>query len=278
MTLRVGVKLPFRFATPGEFLADAQAYEAAGVDSLWLSDGMFRPASAAASLPAGLDSLTLLGALAAVTSRVRLGTSVVVPAQWPPALFAQVVTTLEHLSRGRLVLGLGAGWERVQLEANGVPFAGRGRRLDELIAVIRRLWSGASEPFTGEVYRLPAVRVAAGVRPGGPPLLIGGFRDVGLRRAARLGDGFVSGGGPPERVRAQFERILGLREELGRNGEFELWVQVRAQQGRAAWRETLAAYAEVGAGGVIVSHSANLLDILRNPEEDDRQDLEMAVG
>ena len=82
--LRVGVKLPASFASVGEFLADAQAYEAAGADSLWLSDGMFRPAAGEPFLAPGLDALTLLGALAAVTSRARLGTSVLVAAQWPP--------------------------------------------------------------------------------------------------------------------------------------------------------------------------------------------------
>jgi alkanesulfonate monooxygenase SsuD/methylene tetrahydromethanopterin reductase-like flavin-dependent oxidoreductase (luciferase family) len=278
MTLEVGVKLPARFQTSGEFLADAQAYEAAGAHSLWLSDGMFRPASGQAYMPPGLDVMTLLAALAAVTSRVQLGASVVVPAQWPPALFAQIVTTLEHLGRGRLLLGLGAGWERVQLDANGVAFERRGSRLDELIAVLRLLWSGAPQPFEGEFYRLPAVRVAPAPRPGGPPLLIGAFQDVGLRRAARLGDGYISGGGRPESVRARFERVLSLRTELGRTGEFQLWAQVRAPESRSAWRETVAAYAETGAQGVIVNHAPNLLDILRNPEEDDRQDLRMAVG
>jgi alkanesulfonate monooxygenase SsuD/methylene tetrahydromethanopterin reductase-like flavin-dependent oxidoreductase (luciferase family) len=278
VTLRIGVKLPGRFESPGEFLADAQAYEAAGADSIWLSDGMFRPAHGDEYMPPGLDALTLLGALAAVTSRVRLGTSVVVAPQWPPGVFAQVVTTLERLSRGRLVLGVGAGWERVQLEANGVPFEERGARLDELIELTRRVWSGVTEPFAGRFYRVPAVRVAAPMRPGGPPILVGAFRDVAFRRAARLGDGFISGGGQPDHVAKQFRRVLDLRRELGRTGEFQLWAQVRAPQSRAAWRETVTAYGDAGAEGVIVNHAPNLLDILRNPEEDDRQDLQMAVG
>jgi probable F420-dependent oxidoreductase len=276
--VRVGVKLPALFDTVGEFLADAQAYETAGADSIWLSDGMFRPAQGEAFAAPGLDVLTLLGALAAVTSRVQLGTSVVVAAQWPAALFAETVATLEHLSQGRVLLGVGAGWERVQMEANGVPFESRGRRLDELVEVARRLWQGRMEPFQGRFYQLPAVRVLPGPRLGGPPVLVGGFQEVGLRRAARLGDGFISGGGELERVEAQFARVLELRQELGREGAFELWAQVRAPGSRAAWRDLLAAYAEAGATGVIVNHAPNLLDILRNPEEDDRQDLHMAVG
>jgi probable F420-dependent oxidoreductase len=276
--MRIGVKLPARFDTPGEFLADGQAYEAAGADSLWLSDGMFRPAGHEPVMTPGLDALTLLGALAAVTSRIRLGTSVVVAAQWPPALFAQIVTTLERLGRGRMVIGVGAGWERVQLEANGVPFEDRGARLDEFIEVVRGQWSGRTEPFEGRHYRLPGVRVAPPLREGGPPVLVGGFADIGLRRAARLGDGFIAGGGEPEKVRAQFERVRELRAELGRTGDFELWTQVRPPQNRAAWGELLAAYGDLGATGIIVNHAPNLLDILRNPQEDDRQDLHMSVG
>ena len=125
---------------------------------------------------------------------------------------------------------------------------------------------------------MPAVRIHESVRPAGPPLLVGGFQEPGLRRAARLGDGFISGGGDLDRVRAQFGRVLELREELGRSGDFELWAQVRPPASRQAWRDLLAAHEELGATGVIVDHAPNLLDILRNPQEDDRQDLSMAVG
>lgn len=276
--MRIGVKLPTRFDSAGEFLADGQAYESAGADSLWLSDGMFRPVGHSPVMAPGLDSLTLLAALAAVTSRIRLGTSVLVAAQWPPPLLAQSVTTLERLGRGRTVLGVGAGWEQVQLEANGVPFGERGPRLDELIEALRWLWQGRAEPFEGRYYRLPALRVAPGARDGGPPILVGGFADVGLRRAARLGDGFISGGGDPDKVRRELDRVRELREGAGGEEGFELWVQVRAPRNRADWRELLDRHAELGATGIIVSHAPNLLDILRNPQEDDRQDLQMSVG
>jgi alkanesulfonate monooxygenase SsuD/methylene tetrahydromethanopterin reductase-like flavin-dependent oxidoreductase (luciferase family) len=224
---------------------------------------MFRPAEAEAFMPPTLDAMTALAALGAVTSSVQVGTSVVVAAQWPPALFAQMATTLDHLTRGRLLLGLGAGWERVQLEANGLPFERRGARLEELMAVLRHLWSGSREAFDGEFYRLPALRVAPSLRPGGPPLLLGGRTPAGLRRAARLGDGFISAGGPPDAVRREFEQVTALREELGRGGDFQLWAQVRAPKDGPAWRETLAAYGAVGAGGVIVRQVPNLLDLLR---------------
>jgi len=275
LSLGVGVKLPWRFESPGEFLGDAQAYEAAGADSLWVSDGMFRPAQGGRAKP-GLDPWTQLAAVAAVTSRVRIGTSVAVVLQWPPAILAQTLTTLEHLSRGRLLVGVGAGWERVQLAAGGVPFEARGQRLDEYIEVVRRIWRGEETPFEGRFYSLPALHVVPGVRPGGPPILVGAFSEPGFRRAARLGDGFIHGGGTPAQVREVFDHVLGLREA---EGDFDLWVQVSPPAGRSEWKETLEAYGAAGATGVIVGHAPNLLDILRNPDqEDDRSDLQMATG
>jgi probable F420-dependent oxidoreductase len=243
--------------------AKAQAYEDAGADSLWVSDGMFRPAQAEAFIPPVLDAMTALAALAAVTSRVGLGTSVVVAAQWPPALFAQIATTLDQLSGGRLLLGLGAGWERVQLEANGVPFQRRGARLEEIIEALRHLWSGSRAAFEGSFYRIPALRVAPSLRSGGPPLLVGGRTPSGLRRAARLGDGFISAGGPVEAMGREFGQVLALRQELGRTGDFQLWAQVRAPQDGQAWRDTLAASREVGADGVIVRDVPGLVEIIR---------------
>jgi alkanesulfonate monooxygenase SsuD/methylene tetrahydromethanopterin reductase-like flavin-dependent oxidoreductase (luciferase family) len=278
VTPRIGVMLPFRFSTAGEFLADAQAYEAAGVHSLWVAEGTCDTADHAQA-PPRLEPWTQLAAVAAVTSRVLLGTSVSIVAKWPPGLFAQMITTLEHLSRARMIIGAGAGCERVQLEAAGVPYEHRGARLDEFIEVVRRAWRGDVDPFEGRFYQQPAVRVGRAVREGGPPILVGGLTEPGFRRAARLGDGFIHRGGSPEQVKKEFDRVLQLRQEAGRKGDFELWVQVRSPQGRAAWRETLRDYGQTGATGVIVSHAPTLLDILRNPDsENDRQDLLIATG
>jgi alkanesulfonate monooxygenase SsuD/methylene tetrahydromethanopterin reductase-like flavin-dependent oxidoreductase (luciferase family) len=271
--------MPTGFDHPGEYLADAQALEAAGAESLWLSESIIRPAGSERRFRPSLEPWTLMAGLAAVTRRVRLGTSVSVVAMWPPVMFATMITTLDHLSQGRVVIGAGAGWEPAQFTANGMDFGDRGRRLDEFLELVHRLWSGSDEPFEGDFYTIPAIRLAPPLRTGGPPLLVGGFSPPGYRRAATMGDGFIHGGGQPDRVAADFERVLDLRRAADREGPFELWVQVGAPTGRPEWKETLLAYEEVGATGVIVPMDPRLLDLLRNPDvDDDRSDLQMAVG
>jgi alkanesulfonate monooxygenase SsuD/methylene tetrahydromethanopterin reductase-like flavin-dependent oxidoreductase (luciferase family) len=277
---KIGVKLRSAVSDVGEWLADAAAYEAANADSLWLSEGLFRPADRQGGLPPTPEPWILLAAVAAVTRRARLGTSVSVAALWPPALLASVVSTLDRLSGGRVIVGVGAGWEPVQFAAVGLDFASRGRRLDELVPALRHLWTDPGHPFAGGLYDLPPIRLREGARLGGPPIFVGAFSEPGYRRAARLADGFVHGGGEPRRVAEVFAHLRRLRERAGRAGEpFELWVQVPSPSDRAAWRETLAAYGANGATGVIVTAGPRLLDLLRNPDEEiDRGDLFLAQG
>jgi len=274
---RVGVKLPSRIVTPGEFLADAEAYEAAGADSLWVGPDAFRPADDAREV-AGLDPWTRLAAIAAVTHRVQLGTSVAIIAQWPPLLFAQMLASLEQLSRGRMIIGAGAG-DPSQLEAVGIPSEQGAARLGEFIEVVRAIWRGEPKAFEGRFYRKPATWAVRSARDGGPPILIAGLLEGALTQAATVSDGFIHQGGPPEDVKKEFDRVLQLRQESGGEGEFQLWVQVPPPRGREAWRETLRGYGQAGASGVIVGHAPNLLDILRNPDtDDDSQDFLIATG
>jgi Luciferase-like monooxygenase len=213
--VHVAVELPAAFASAGEFLADARAYDAAGAEAVWLA-----PAGAGQE---ALEPLTLLAAVAVVTSRMRLVAPVPAGRGWPPALLAHTVATLRRLGGDRVALVLDAGAAPDLVEA-----AGR-------------------------------VLVAAA-----------GGEDVD--RAVRLGAGLVCEGGV---AAAAFARAAELR---GADDPFERWARVPAPSGRAAWRELLATYEEAGATGIVVAHAPNLLDILRNPEEDDRQDLAMAVG
>ena len=276
--LRVGVRLPATIGQVGEYLADVVALEAAGADSIWLGDAAVQPAVGRRPDPQ-LEPWPLLAAMAAVTHRVRLGASATSAGAWPPALFAATVTTLERLSGGRVVVGLGLGLEPEQLVDQGLRFEDRGRRLDEFIDLVRRLWSGSHEPFEGEFYKVPAIQLAPGVRPQGPPILIGAGGDPDYERAARVGDGLIQPGVPEEQVATGFARARELRAAAGREGDFELWVEVSTPPDRGAWRRTLATYEATGATGVIASWDPRLVDLLRNPDtEDDRTDLLIATG
>jgi hypothetical protein len=208
---RIAVELPSDLVSPGEFLADVQAYEAAGADAVWLA-------------PASLEPVTLLAAAAAVTSRIGLVATVPAGSPWPADLLAGVVATLRALSR-----------ERVAFVVDGAV----------ALDVIRGLRTPAADQR----------------------LLVAGSE----RSAVRLGDGLVC---DLEAAAGAFERVRALRPAP----EFELWARVPVSAGRQAWRDSLAAAEALEATGVVAPHAPNLLDILRNPREDDRQDLAMATG
>jgi probable F420-dependent oxidoreductase len=136
-----------------------------------------------------------------------------------PTLAAKAVATLDVLSGGRVVFGVGVGGEfPKEFEASGVPHAERGRRVDEGIAVCRALWSRSPASFAGRFARFADVAVEPRpAQPGGPPIWIGGRSEHALRRAARLGDGWVSYLYTPERYRTALEQIRAFAAEAGRD-------------------------------------------------------------
>jgi probable F420-dependent oxidoreductase len=179
----------------------AAMLEDAGFDSLWVSDHIVFPHETTSRYPfsadgrvtwplddAYLEPLVVLGAVAAATTRISIGTSVLIAPMRNPVLLAKQAATIDALSGGRLVLGVGVGWLREEFEALGADFEARGEVLDEWITIARACWSGAAGPFEGKHYRLPGpiyTRPAAGI-----PLLVGGMSRHALRRAAAA-DGWL---------------------------------------------------------------------------------------
>ncbi|MEU6371885.1 TIGR03619 family F420-dependent LLM class oxidoreductase [Streptomyces sp. NPDC046909] len=150
------------------------------------------------------DPLVLLSAVAGATERIGLVTSVLVLPLYEPVVLAHQTATLDRLSGGRFVLGVGTGWDAGEFEAVGVPFAGRGRRADEQLAAVRELWKGD---------RL-------GVRPrtvGGPPVWVGGQGDAALRRVLRFGDAWHGSGVDTAGLAAVRRRLTVLGEDVGRD-------------------------------------------------------------
>ncbi len=159
--------------------------ERSGIDSLWLSDRLSSP------LPV-LEPLTTLAAIAARTNRLKFGPSVLVLPFRTPVVVAKELATIDYLSGGRLLPAVGVGVELPrEFEASGVLFKERGRRTDEAIEIIRRLWLEDEVTFQGEFYRLDRVSILPKPVQTPPPIWIGGKSEAALRRAGRLGDGWI---------------------------------------------------------------------------------------
>ena len=177
------------------------------MDSVWVSDHLVAPRDTRSVYPYDrrpdarpgdmavierfFEPTVTLAFLAGHTSRVRLGVSAYVLPYRNPVVTAKQIATLDVLSRGRAILAIGTGWLREEFEALGVPFAGRGLRTDEYLAVCRALWRGGDAEFEGSCYRLPPVRTGPSpVQQPHPPLWIAGNSTAAMERAARTGDGW----------------------------------------------------------------------------------------
>lgn len=161
------------------------------------------------------EPFVLLAWLAAATTRLELATGVLILPQRQTALVAKQAAELDLLSGGRLRLGVGTGWNWVEYEALGVPFAGRGRRLDEQVELLRRLWREPLVDFAGELHRVDRAGLLPQPRPD-LPIWFGGFSPPAFRRAARVGDGFLHGTSP-SRVEGFQRQLLELLAAEGRD-------------------------------------------------------------
>ena len=140
-----------------------------------------------------LEALMTLSHIAAVTSRVTLGTEVLVLPQREPTLVAKQVSTLDTLSGGRVRLGVGVGWQESEYDALGEPFATRGARMDEAIALLRAYWGETRVDFAGRHYHATAMSMEPKPPQGGKiPIWIGGYSEAAFRRVGRLGDGWLA--------------------------------------------------------------------------------------
>jgi probable F420-dependent oxidoreductase len=168
-------------------LDKARKMEESGLDSIWVGDHI------AFHIPV-IESLSLLSFCAAVTERIELATGVLLLPLRNPTLTAKMTGTIDMLSNGRLILGVGVGGEfPPEFEAVGSPLADRGPRTNEAIEILRRHWQEGAAEFEGEHFQFGKVKIEPKpVRPGGPPIIVGGRKAVSMKRAGRLGDGYIS--------------------------------------------------------------------------------------
>jgi probable F420-dependent oxidoreductase len=203
-------------AGPGELAAVAQACDASGFYSVSVCDHVAIPRERAPTMTTTwYDTVATLAWLAGLTVNVRLLSHVYVVAYRHPLQTAKAFATVDALSGGRAILGVGVGHVEGEFEALGVPFAERGRVTDEAVLAIRAAltdeWGG------GDVGQQPRP-----VQPGGPPIWVGGSSGAALRRAARLGDGWLPQGPPEGGMRTAIATLQRLREEARREGPFAI--------------------------------------------------------
>lgn len=197
-------------STPDRIRRAAEAAEALGFDSVWTTEHIVVGPEALDPYGRVYDALVTLGWIAGWTERIGLGTSIVILPLHNPFQLAKQVATLQELSRGRVTVGVGVGWHRDEFEFMGVPFAGRGRRADEAIRVVRALWAG-ERSFQGRWWSFREATAEPHPSPQ-PEIWVGGGSERAIRRARELGDAWhPSRGSTAEHVRSVKERFPDLR-------------------------------------------------------------------
>ena len=197
--MKVGVIIP-NFSTPADpatIVEIAQAAEQLGFDSVWTTDHIMMPRGYDEPYGHIYEALISLAYLAGVTSKIELGTSVIVLPMRNPVLIAKEAASLDALSGGRLIFGIGAGWLKREFEFLGARFDDRGARFEEYLRAIREYWTSPEPSFEGQYVQFSDVNVSPRPsRVGGPPIWIGGSSRPALRRSATLADGWHPVGAP----------------------------------------------------------------------------------
>jgi len=209
------------FVGPGEvpdtqgIYAYAERAEALGFESLWAWDHVLLGVEP--SFPI-LDAITILGAIAARTRRIGLGTGVLVLPLRNPVIAAKALGSLDVISGGRLILGVAAGWYAREFDAVGAPFKQRGRHFERNLDILLRLWTEGRVTLKVDEFNLrEAVLVPRPAQRPRPPVLIGGYVDAVLRRAATVGDGWLTYFYTPESFTRSWVKVQAFAREAGRD-------------------------------------------------------------
>jgi probable F420-dependent oxidoreductase len=245
---------------PRDLVELARAADELGFGSLWLGEHVVLPVAYASAHPTAgpeparpivdpstrlVDPLVALAGCAAVTRRILLATGIFLAPLRPPLVAARMAHTLQELSCGRFVLGVGSGWLQEEYAALDVPFEHRGRRLAETVDVMRKAWAGGPFSHCGEFFRFEQVQLCDAALD--IPVIMGGNSEPALRRAARLGDGWFASGTPdPDDACRLRDSLHGQLARFGRRGAFPVYARVKAADGalidryrRSGWDHVL---------------------------------------
>jgi probable F420-dependent oxidoreductase len=253
------------FTDPQVLIPFVQKAERLGYESVWTAEHVIIPKHYDSVYPynpsgkvpfrpdaAIIDPLVALTFIAAATTRLRLGTGVNILPQTNPLYLAKWASSIDHLSQGRLMLGLGIGWLQEEFAAIGVPFAQRGKRSDEYLAALKAVWSGQEVDFQGEFVRWQGFQMRpAPAQAGGVPLVIGGVSAPAIRRTVHHGNGWYVIGKDLDEYRAHMRALDDECRRQGRNrAELEItayWDYYR--QGA----DSLSAYQELGVDRLLIN-------------------------
>lgn len=263
---------------PGYVIPLVEMLEEIGIESVWTVEHVIMaenyeplyPYSTDGTAPTAPDTLMpdpleWLAFAAARTEKLRLGTAVVIASQHSAAILAKRVATLDALSRGRVRLGVGIGWQREEYEAIGVPYRDRGRRLDETIEAMRTLWREEFATYQGRHVTFENVHMDAKPSNGeSVPIVIGGSSEHAARRAGRLGDGWYPYVISPDAFAEGVEMIEKVALDLDRDAdaiELTIW-PASYDFTRTMDVEFVRAYTDAGASRIMISQSeAQTIDI-----------------
>lgn len=263
------------YAEPAAAVELLQAGEEAGFESAWTvehtvvpsgyesaypysSDGKMGGGKEDFSLP---DPLIWMSYVASVTQRINLATGILILPQHSPVVAAKQIATLDHLSGGRVLLGIGVGWLREEFEAIGVPFDDRGARTDEYVAALRELWTAERPTFQGEFVSFDAAYCRPQPAQGSVPIIVGGHSQLAAKRAGRIGDGFFPARGASAEL---IELARRTADKHGRDGQaLEVTTSLPERL------EDISALAALGVDRLLVpvSGMAGLPAMVKNPDD-----------
>jgi probable F420-dependent oxidoreductase len=205
-------EIRFGVSIRGSDIDHVAAVEALGFDSVWTGEHMLFHGPVT-------DGLIALAAFAGKTSRINIGSAINLLPLRPPVVVAKAVSTLDLVSKGRFIFGVGVGGEfPKEFEACGVPHHERGRRANETIEICRKLWTEDHVTYDGKIFQLRDVTMLPKpVQPGGPPIIVSGRSEAAMRRAARLGDGYMPYLFTSDRYADNLQKIRAMAAALKRD-------------------------------------------------------------
>lgn len=239
--MKFGIALPNfgKYAKRDAILCIAKTAETLGFDSVWVSDHIVIPESHQGFGNVFYEPIATLTYIAALTTKIYLGTSVIILPYRNPIILAKMVSTLDVLSNGRVILGVGAGWLKEEFQALGVPYEKRGEMTDEYIQVLKTLWSQERPKFIGMYNKFEDINfLPKPIQKPCPPIWIGGNSRKAIERAVNLGHGWHPVGLTPEEIK---EYAIYLNELLAGKGkspsDFVISLRKNLQIKRASEKE-----------------------------------------